>query len=158
LGLAALHQDDPASARSFFEESLAVARSLGDRFHIARWTAFLGAVALHQGEWEQARALYREALMGCQEVADRRAIAGCLSGLAAVAAQPQPDRAARLFGAAEALRQAMGAHRSLIDPPGYEHTMAAIRAQLDEQAFATAWAEGRAMSLEEAVCIALEEA
>jgi predicted ATPase/class 3 adenylate cyclase len=158
LGLAALYQGDSASARSFFEECLAVARSMGDRFHIARSTAFLGAVALQQGEWKQAGVLYREALTRFQEAADKRAIAGSLSGLAVLsAAQKQPQRAARLFGAAEVLREGVGSHRSLTDYPGYEHTVTAIRAHLGEPSFAATWAEGRAMSLKEACAYALEE-
>jgi hypothetical protein len=144
------------SARAFLEESLAVAHSLGDRFLIARLTAHLGAVALSQGEWDQARACYGEALRQCQESADKPAIAGCLSGLAAVAAQSQAERAARLFGAAEALREAVGFHFTPLDPGGYDRHVAALRAQLDEEAYAAAWAEGRAMPLEQAAAYALE--
>jgi predicted ATPase/DNA-binding SARP family transcriptional activator/class 3 adenylate cyclase len=160
LGLVALHQGDGVSARAFFEEALAMAQSVGDRWHIARLTANLGAVALQGGECEQARALYQEALVRCQEVADKRAVVGCLFGLAAVAAQAQlPTQwaaAARLFGAAEALREAMGAHFAPFDaPPGCDRNVAAIRAQLSDEAIAAAWTEGRAMSLEQAVSYAL---
>jgi tetratricopeptide (TPR) repeat protein len=157
LGLAARHQGDAVSARAFLEESLAVAHSLGDRFLIARLTAHLGAVALSQGECEQARALYREALLQCQESADKPAITGCLSGLAAVAARAQAERAARLFGAAEALREAVGFRFTPLDPGGYDRHVATLRAQLDEETYAAAWAEGRAMPLEEAIRHALEE-
>jgi hypothetical protein len=115
-------------------------------------------VALQQGEWKQAGVLYREALTRFQEAADKRAIAGSLSGLAVLsAAQKQPQRAARLFGAAEVLREGVGSHRSLTDYPGYEHTVTAIRALLGEPSFAATWAEGRAMSLKEACAYALEE-
>jgi non-specific serine/threonine protein kinase len=158
LGLAALHQGDLVSARSFFEEHLAASRRLGDRWHIARATVNLGTVALAQGECDQAGALYREALMRCQETADTRAIAACLVGLAAAAAaQAQPERAARLFGAAEALRETMGSDRAPIDPPGYEHTVPAIRAQLGETTFGGAWAEGRALTPGQAIEYALEQ-
>jgi non-specific serine/threonine protein kinase len=158
LGLAALHQDDPVSARSFFEENLALARSIGDRFLIARTTANLGAVALSLCECERAGVLYREALTRCQEVADQRFIAACLSGLAAVAAPTHPERAARLFGAAEALREAMGSpHLTTSDHRGYDQDVAALRAQLDEETFAAAWAEGRAMPLGQAIEYALED-
>ena len=81
----------------------------------------------------------------------------CLVGLAGVAGrQGQPERAARLLGAAEALGEA------LYEPPRsgsrihFELYVAAARAQLDEATFEAAWAEGRAMTLEQAVAHALE--
>ena len=82
-------------------------------------------------------------------------------GWAAVAAtQQQPQgaaRAAHLLGAAEAQFQAMGAAMWPADHRDRERSMAAIRAALNEEAFAAAWAEGRAMSLEQAIAYALEE-
>ena len=78
--------------------------------------------------------------------ADRGRIAACLNGLGIVAALAgQAERAARLCGAAEALRETIGApvprHRGQ-----YERAIAAARATLGEQAFAAAWAAGRALS------------
>ena len=85
-------------------------------------------------------------------------MAGCLAGLAQVAgAAGDAEGAARLFGAAEALRQAIGAP---IHPPEsalYESCIEAVRCRLGRQAFEAAWAEGRALSLEQAVAFALEE-
>ncbi len=83
----------------------------------------------------------------------------CATGLAGVAArQSQAERAARLFGAADALSEKSGAGvswsvcRSL-----NERDLASTREMLDPDAFAEAWAQGRAMSLEEAVTEALVE-
>jgi hypothetical protein len=67
-----------------------------------------------------------------------------------------PERTARLLGAAEALRAAIGLPLPPAERPDYERTVAAARAQLDEAAFATAWAQGRAMSLDQLVAYALE--
>jgi DNA-binding NarL/FixJ family response regulator len=71
-------------------------------------------------------------------------------------AQRRPERAARLFGAAEALRGAIGAPR----PSGFsdycERDLAEARASLDEAAFENAWEEGRLMTPERAVECALE--
>ena len=99
------------------------------------------------------------AKIGCQEGADRRFIAGCLSGLAAVAAPRQPERAARLFGAADALREAMGSPQlRTVEHRSYDDDMAALRAHLDEETFAAAWADGQAMAMERAIACALGEA
>jgi tetratricopeptide (TPR) repeat protein len=82
-----------------------------------------------------------------------------LEGFRALAvAQGQMERAARLFGAVEATREKIGG----IPPPftffqpEYDRDVAAVRAALGEEAFTTVWAEGRAMTLEQAVALAQE--
>src|SRR5205085_802959 len=109
----------------------------GDKLVIARLTLHLGVVALTLGESERAGDLYREALMRSQEIADKRAIAGCLCGLGVVAVPGQPERAARLFGAAEALREAIGCGilQQTMDPGDYDQRVVALSAQLDAAAF-----------------------
>jgi hypothetical protein len=77
--------------------------------------------------------------------------------LAAVAVgQAQPERAAHLFGAAEGLRAAMGAPLPPADRTEHDRSVAAVRSALGEEAFAAAWAEGRALTLEAAITLALE--
>jgi hypothetical protein len=85
-------------------------------------------------------------------------IPSVLEHLAAAAAeQAQRERAARLWGAAEALREAIGALLPTSERPEYDRRVAVARSTLGEEAFATAWAEGAAMSLERAVEFALSE-
>ncbi len=69
-----------------------------------------------------------------------------------------PERAARLFGAANALLERSGAVLDEVDQAEHARDVAATRAQLDEATYAAAWAEGRAMTLEHAIAYALEEA
>jgi hypothetical protein len=90
---------------------------------------------------------------------DRRSITESLEGLAAAEAPlGQAIAAARLWGAAERLRQESGAPLPPSERPRYERHVAAARASLeDDTAFAAAWAEGRAMPLERAIGLALEE-
>src|SRR5204863_5308408 len=57
--------------------------------------------------------------------------------------------AARLWGAAEVLRQAIGAPRAPFERVSYERSVADARAQLGEKAFAAAWAQGRTMTPEQ---------
>ncbi len=82
-----------------------------------------------------------------------------LVGLAGVAARRGDiERVARLFGAAEALGEAASATPSF--PPAralYEQDLASVRQELDTKRFAAAWAEGRAMTLEQAIAYALED-
>jgi DNA-binding CsgD family transcriptional regulator len=78
-----------------------------------------------------------------------------LEGLASVAGVGgQPVSAARLYGYAESLRDTLGTPLPPIDRSYYEQTVAAARARLDVVVFERAWAEGRAMSLEEATAAA----
>jgi tetratricopeptide (TPR) repeat protein len=82
-----------------------------------------------------------------------------LEGFRALAvARGQMERAARLFGAVEATREKMGGTPPpfTIFQPEYDRDVAAVRAALGEEAFTTFWAEGRAMTLEQAVALAQE--
>jgi hypothetical protein len=87
-----------------------------------------------------------------------RWVADCLDGLAAVdCAEGQPVRAARLFGAAEKWWLACATVRHAPEQLAYECDVANLRAQLVESALAAAWAEGRAMSLDEVLAYVLDD-
>jgi hypothetical protein len=74
-----------------------------------------------------------------------------------VAAKGLPELAARLFGASESILQDLGASLQPADKIEIDRYRDDVRAQLDESTFEKAWAEGRAMSLEDAVALALDE-
>jgi hypothetical protein len=74
-----------------------------------------------------------------------------------VSAQSQYSRAARLFGAAEALREALGASPRTIYREEYERRVATARAALGAENFRAAWTAGRVMAVEEAIAHALAE-
>jgi hypothetical protein len=87
---------------------------------------------------------------------DRDGIAGCLVGLAGLAAAGgDHQRAARVYATAEALRLAIKAAALPIDRTRHERRIATLRHNLGDEAFAAAWAAGRAMALEEAIAGAL---
>src|SRR5262249_34525659 len=110
------------------------------------------------GDNGAARALFQESLTIHREAGGKPRIVTDLEGLAAVAvAQAQPERAARLFGAAEALREAMGAPLPPADRPEHARAVASARTALGDEAFAAAWVEGRALSMEAAITYALEQ-
>jgi hypothetical protein len=67
----------------------------------------------------------------------------------------QPERAARLFGAAEALHEAIGKPLPPFLRADYDRDVAAVHAQLDDATFDAAWAAGQALSLEQAIAEAL---
>jgi hypothetical protein len=69
--------------------------------------------------------------------------------------EQQHERAARLFGAAEVLLEALHASLPHVERDDYGRAVAGVRAALGDAAFDTAHGEGRAMSVEEAIALAL---
>jgi tetratricopeptide (TPR) repeat protein len=149
LGHIAQDQADYALARSLHEESLAIRRELGDKGGIADSLHNLGTVVREQGDHALARSLLKESLVISKESGHKANIACSLESLASLAAvSGRLDRAAQLWGAAEALREAIGAplpphHRSR-----YERGVDAVRAQLGEAVFMAA-KEHRVITMEE---------
>jgi non-specific serine/threonine protein kinase len=157
LGMVAHRRGDYVRARALLEESLALFRRMERRNAIAGVLTSLGEVTLYWGDVAGAQQAYAEGLVQCQELGQKRCIAACLAGLAAVAgAQGDPERAARLFGSAEALREIIGAELQPVDRGEYDRLVAASRAHLAAAAWDRAWAEGRALPLERARAYALE--
>ena len=118
----------------------------------------LGSVAYYQGDYASARGYHEESLTIRREIGDRQGIAKSLEAFAGLAAdQENPERAARLWGAAEALREEIGSPLAPNDREAYEREVAQARQVLGEAAFAAAWEEGRAMTMEQAVEYALGE-
>jgi hypothetical protein len=102
-------------------------------------------------------ALCEEGLLICREVRNKPGSVCVLEGMAQLAwAKSQPSRAARLFGAAEALREAISFPLPPVDRADYE-AVPSIKASLGQETFAAAWAAGRATSLEDAVAFTLGE-
>ncbi|MFL5658472.1 MAG: tetratricopeptide repeat protein [Ktedonobacteraceae bacterium] len=150
LGLVALHRGDAATARRFTEEGVALDRETGDPWDIAWLLSILAKVEEHQGEHAAARASYEEGLVIASKNGDKLHIPYFLEGMASVlTTQGEPASAARLWGAAEAVREITGAPIPPVEHAPYDRSVAAARALLGERAFAAAWAEGRTMPLEQ---------
>jgi DNA-binding CsgD family transcriptional regulator len=149
---AALAGGDLIAARRWADDAVATApgwavlvRALGVR----------ARVATAQGEPEQAERDAHDALASVPEGFPHVDIPHILECLAALAGDAGSHReAARLLGAAHAIRQRMGAVRFNVVEPGYQASVAVVRNALGEKDFDTAWAEGAALSIEEAIAYA----
>jgi predicted ATPase/DNA-binding CsgD family transcriptional regulator len=151
-GQLALQQGDLVTARSLVEEGLALFRELGDQSNIAWSLSLLAKVQAHQGDYAAAHALYEQSLETARRVGDQRLIATSLKEVGdVVAAAGELAWATRLWGTAEALREAMGTPLPPVERAKYEQEVASARTHLGEQAFTAAWAEGRAMTWGEAL-------
>ena len=145
-----LGDDDRAVAR--YEEALALARARGHASSVALALNNLGLVAIRQDRDDRAAALFAEALSIWQALGERWPMAETLEGLAVLAwKRGQAERAARALGAVEALNEALGVPWSPAEPAQVERTIASLRTTLGGDRFATAWAAGRALPLEQAL-------
>ncbi len=153
----ALTESDYTRAAAHYNEAIALWREVGDIRGVARMQSGLAKIARRQGDYEQAAALGTEALSRLLQVGDKWSFAQGLEGFATLAsARGEPERAARLFGTAEALRESIGFNLVPSERADYDLDVAAVRAQLDTATFNAAWAEGRAMTMEQALECALE--
>jgi non-specific serine/threonine protein kinase len=168
LGELALRRKQYERATHLLEESLVLRREQGDKWGIGTSLGSLGWVALCQRDFKRMRELMRDSLLVRMATGDRGGIAWCLEKLAEAAvlqtqaAPPavRPEnlrRAARIFGAAAALRAPLNSVIDPVDQPDYERNVADLRRLLGEEAFAAAWAAGGAMELQQAVDEALAE-
>jgi tetratricopeptide (TPR) repeat protein len=153
LGAVALEQGDTERAETLLTESLEVSRELGNKNGVALQLLNLGKNALGRNDCRRASALIHQALLLRREMGNTRGILECLREFGKVAAAEQRyERAARLLGAAEPLWEMLNERGRRM----YEDEDRTIRAQSDEVASEKARAEGRAMSLEQAIEYALE--
>ncbi len=115
-------------------------------------------VYAHEGNHRRAFDFAQQTLRLGIEINSVIMIAEGLNGLAgAIGPLGQPEKAARLYGASEALREKLGARIQVGDMADYESGLARVRAMLDPVRFDALWAEGRGMEMEQAIAYALEE-
>ncbi len=157
LGQIALSQGEASTARPLLEEALALLREMGEQRNIAYVLSHLADVAVAQRDEAAARSLYQESLDLFRQLDDIRGVASCLQRWAGMAArQGEAMAAARLWGLAEALSEASGPRSPLLlhgAHPEDAHQVQVVRAQLGEQAFSSAWAEGQRMTVEQAFAL-----
>jgi tetratricopeptide (TPR) repeat protein len=153
LGRVAFLQGKIALARSLLEEastSFQGEENPWDQDSKAWALSHLARVVACEGDSVKARALYEQCLAISKQGGFTIDTPLHLEGLAAVAAaQGELAWAARLWGTAEALRDGMGTPIPPAYRADYERSVAATRTQLGAQAFAAAWEEGRAMTVEQ---------
>jgi predicted ATPase/DNA-binding CsgD family transcriptional regulator len=151
-GQLALSRKDIVTARSLAEKSVALYRELGHRHGTANSLALLGGVLATEGDYAAAQTLFEQSLAISCELNEQWVATVYLVNLGeVVAAQHKLAWAAQLWGAAEVLRDAFSVPIPLAQRADYERSLSAARVHLGERAFAAAWAQGRAMTPEQAL-------
>jgi predicted ATPase len=171
LGRLAAIEGRYAASRSLYGESKALFLRVGDKW--GRGTVLFGEglAALRQGAYEDAKALFDEHFGLWREIGNQSRMTLSFIGFAVLALAPGqtkpssvPDefraqdarRGAMLLAAADRLGKATGFRMLPWDQAEFDHWLATARAQVGDAAFASAWAEGRAMTLEQATALAGE--
>ncbi|MSP12101.1 MAG: tetratricopeptide repeat protein [Chloroflexi bacterium] len=158
---------DYERANALLEEGLAVAQEMGNMPISPYILLSLGQVALAQGENQRAAKFLLKSLALFRELWPSTKLVVYLAGVAEVArfrashapeGSRQLDHAVRLCAVADALLKGINTPLVAKERADYDRTVAALRTQVEESVFATAWAEGQAMTPEQAVASALQEA
>jgi predicted ATPase/DNA-binding CsgD family transcriptional regulator/Tfp pilus assembly protein PilF len=158
LGYMLLLEGDYERATTLNEEAATLFRERGYKGNLQYALDNLGWAALLQGDHERARVYYEKSLVLCKELGDKMIASESLEGLTCIsAAEGEAERAARLFGAGEALREAVGYPHTPEEDAWREPYLDTTRSQLGEAAWEGALAQGQAMELEEAIEYALSE-
>jgi predicted ATPase/class 3 adenylate cyclase len=159
VGAEYLLQGDYEQGATLNEEAAGLYRERGNRGGLQYALDNLGWAALMRGDQQQAELLHRESLALSRQLGDKLVAAEALEGLACSAsARGEAERVARLFGAAEALREAVGYRQEPREHALREPYLVAARSRLSEARWHAAWAEGRRLGFEEAIAYALEKA
>ena len=147
----ALARGDLADARRWVDDGIAATSG---------WTLMSALttrarVAIAEGESELAERDARDALACCAGVKAYLGVPDILEVLAGLVGDAgSHNEAARLFGAADGIRQRTGEVRFRIYQTGYEASVEALRNTMDNKDFDAAWAEGAAMATLEAIAYA----
>src|SRR5215472_10719347 len=155
LGQGVLQQGEAERAKTLFEESLKLFRWLGEQRNSAWALSRVARAAAAQGDNAAAFACYKESLALFREVDETTGLVSCLGGMAELMARQGEARwAAWLWGTAASLRAVSAPHDIFLlsgNDIDDELVRAAVRAELGEQIFDQALAEGRMMTPEQAV-------
>jgi DNA-binding CsgD family transcriptional regulator len=149
LGLLACEARDHAAATGYLEEAVALCRRAGNQHGMAHMLGTLALVAGAQDDPDRAADLVRRSLKLARALGYPRAVAWTTFVAVRVSAERAPAAVlARLLGAVDALRSRVCLPLSPRQQAWYDDAVATVRAALGEEAFAAAWAEGRALAPE----------
>ena len=146
LGYDSLSGGDYEQARRWFQAALDGLLANTESYWVARTLAALGSVALHQGRTEDAIEFLRRSLDVSSRIGDRDNMAWGIELLGVAYVHDRGTTAARLLGAADALRDELGNTLEGIELALHEGASAELRETLAPDVLAAAWAAGRALA------------
>lgn len=157
LGLVLMQLGEYSRAMELYQESLQLYRRQTDQWGEALALNNVGFAAFKLADLDKARASFVESLLLFQSLGDREGMATIIEATAWIAlAEGQLERSAALAGAAESQRRALGTVLYGLDQNEHQHAVGQLRKQLNAQRFAAAWDRGEALTLAQAVELALK--
>jgi len=144
------------AAKRIFEEGRKIFKRIGSLNFQLVMQSEIGHVERHTGNLGQAKIIYLETIKGWQQIGNRSAVAHQLEcfGFLAIADE-EPQRAVKLFGAAEALREKAQSPMADNERAEYNQSVSQLRGMLPEAEFNALWAGGKSMTIEQAITLAL---
>jgi predicted ATPase len=156
LGDVAFAQGDYAGARRRYDESLSKFKQIEDHWGAGAVLRDLGDLTRNDGNYARAAAFYKEALAVFRELGHRSGMARVLELLACCAGcQAVAERALKLAAAAAVMREEVGTPLSVSEREELDRILCRVRDELSAPDGAKAWAEGRAMTLDQILEYAL---
>jgi tetratricopeptide (TPR) repeat protein len=149
------HQFD--LAREKLSLAMDAMQEIGSKRTITMIKSELAHALRYEGNFPQAISAYQETLREWQKMGHRAAVAHQLECIAfIVKAMEQLEKAVRLIGAAEVLREKIEIDMTVQEREEYEKEISELKTNMDENEFMSLWAEGRSMTMDEAISLALE--
>ena len=150
-------QKEFQKARENFKIAMQTMQEIGSTRNVIMIKSDLAHILRHEGNYPEAISSYRETILEWQRMGHRSAVAHQLECMAFVAkAMEQPEKALRLLGAAEALRQKIEIDMTPPEREEYEKELADLKANMEDKEFASLWGEGRFLTMNEAIEMALD--
>ena len=158
LAILANEAGDYDQAQEAIEEGLAICQETGEILRQFLLLSNLAFTVYYKGQYDYSKRLHQQYVRQMFEIGARhQALTGMASLAGPLCKLGEPEKAARLLGASTLLLVELGAEFEPVNRPFITEYTADVRAQLDEATFEAAWAEGQAMTLEQAIAYALDK-
>ncbi len=149
---------DLDAAREKFEESSEHARKFGNKRIVYSSQSELAHIQRQHGKLDEPLATYRDLLPKWNQLGHRAAVAHELECIAFILIRKEePERAASLLAAAGAIRKVIDSPMTQKEQEEYDNEVASLRSGMDDNNFNSYWSKGNAMTIDEAIELALEE-
>jgi predicted ATPase/class 3 adenylate cyclase len=157
-GILVYWQGNYTQAHAYHKELIQLSERLGNHFTGLWARVFMAYTLLQQGAIEQSRELFEECIQRAYKAGWTINLVFAIEGLASLNVnQGQSERAVRLFAWTDAMREKIGDHRPPVEQASVEKDLAVIHSKVDDTEFTRLSAEGQAMTVEQAIALALEE-
>ena len=151
-------ENDLDGALKYMDNAIAIMTERNDKYGLTYMQSNFAHTLREHGEYEKALIYYRRTIRLWQDWGHRAAIAHQLECFGFIAqALENTSRAARLFGAAETIRNAVNSLRTPSEQREFEKAKSQLQTGMEEIGFNKAWEEGCSSTLEQAIEYALGE-